>query len=321
MTTPQHQPVLLQETLEALNIVPDGIYLDGTFGRGGHAQEILKRLNDNGRLICFDKDPQAIAHAKAHIGTDSRVQVFQACFSEMVRIVKQLGLLGQINGILLDLGVSSPQLEEADRGFSFMRDGPLDMRMDPTKGLSAQAWLNSATSDNIIDVLRRYGEESFAKRIARNIIETRTQTPITTTLELANIVSKSVPYKKNGHHPATKTFQAIRIYINQELQAVESILQDIPQLLGVQGRLVVISFHSLEDRKVKQYFRRQSTVSVPKGIALLEKDLRAPFQWVVKRQRPSETEIENNPRARSATLRSIEKKDIQHESNKNKSLF
>jgi 16S rRNA (cytosine1402-N4)-methyltransferase len=328
MTPTQHKAVLLQESIEALNIIPNGIYLDGTFGRGGHSQEILARLNENGRLLCFDKDPQAIAHGKAMMGQDNRVQFFQECFSDMYRVIKNLGLLNQLNGILLDLGVSSPQLEEPERGFSFMRDGPLDMRMDPTRGLSAKDWLNSASSEDIIWVLRKYGEESFAKRIAHRIVESRVESPLNTTLELAKLVTQCVPFKKIGHHPATKTFQAIRIYINQELQSVETVLNDTQQLLGPLGRLAIISFHSLEDRMVKQFFRHQSKVDVPKGIAVLEKDLIAPFQWVIKRQRPSMIEIENNPRSRSATLRCLEKqgtliskKDSKIESNTNKDLY
>jgi 16S rRNA (cytosine1402-N4)-methyltransferase len=318
MTSLQHQSVLLQESIEALNIVPEGIYLDGTFGRGGHSSEILARLNENGRLLCFDKDPQAIAHGKTHFAHDNRVQFFQECFSDMYRVVKDLGLLNQLNGILLDLGVSSPQLEEPERGFSFMRDGPLDMRMDPTRGLSAKDWLNSASSEDIIWVLRKYGEESFAKRIANRIVESRAESPLNTTLELAKLVTECVPFKKIGHHPATKTFQAIRIYINQELKSVETVLNDTAQLLAVHGRLAIISFHSLEDRMVKQFFRHQSKVDVPRGMAVLEKDLIAPFQWVIKRQRASMMEVENNPRSRSATLRCLEKQGSLNESTKNK---
>ncbi len=298
---------MLQEALEGLEIVPDGIYIDGTFGRGGHSQEILKRLNSNGRLICFDKDPQAVSYGKA-ILADERVTFHHACFSDMYRIAKEQRIDKKVNGILLDLGVSSPQLDEAERGFSFMREGPLDMRMDPLNGISAAKWLNHAKPEDITYVLKKYGEESFAKRITRNIVEARTKKPLSSTLELANIVAKSVPYRKIGQHPATKTFQAIRIYINQELQAIDQLLDDAWELLAPLGRLAIISFHSLEDRKVKQFFRDHSKVFVPKGLAIQEKDLCSPFEWVVKRQRPSIDEVTQNMRARSATLRVAKKR-------------
>lgn len=299
---------MLNEALQGLNIIPDGIYIDGTFGRGGHSEAILQHLNDDGRLLCFDKDPQAVYFGKQRFQSDPRVSFYHACFSDMYRIAKEQKIDKKVNGILLDLGVSSPQLDEAERGFSFMREGPLDMRMDPLSGISAAKWLNHASSEDIITVLRKYGEESFAKRITRNIVEARAKKPISTTLELANIVAKSVPYKKIGQHPATKTFQAIRIYINQELQAIDGILNDAWELLAPMGRLAIISFHSLEDRKVKQFFREHSRVSVPKGLAIPEKELRAPFEWVVKRQRPSLDEIGHNLRARSATLRVAKKR-------------
>ncbi|MBS0288129.1 MAG: 16S rRNA (cytosine(1402)-N(4))-methyltransferase RsmH [Proteobacteria bacterium] len=304
----QHKPVMLDEALEGLNIVPDGVYIDGTFGRGGHSQAILKRLSPQGRLLCFDKDPQAVAFGKDQFNEDKRVTFYHACFSDMYRIAKDHHFDKRVNGILLDLGVSSPQLDEAERGFSFMREGPLDMRMDPLSGISAAKWLNAASSEDIIYVLRKYGEESFAKKITRNIIEARSKKPITTTLELANIVAKSVPYRKIGQHPATKTFQAIRIYINQELQAIDQLLNDAWELLAPLGRLAIISFHSLEDRKVKQFFREHSRVSVPKGLAIPEKELISPFEWIVKRQRPSMDEVGQNLRARSATLRVAQKR-------------
>ncbi|HRE31168.1 MAG TPA: 16S rRNA (cytosine(1402)-N(4))-methyltransferase RsmH, partial [Candidatus Berkiella sp.] len=251
-------------------------------------------------------DPEAIAHAKAHI-QDKRLECHHACFSELWRIVKAQNLVGKIDGILLDLGVSSPQLDIGERGFSFMRDGPLDMRMDPTRGISASEWLNHAPVEDIIKVLYEYGEESFAKKIAHKICTTRTQTPIETTKQLASLVAECVFVKKHQKHPATKTFQAIRIFINQEMQAIDEALNNCQDILAYQGRLVVISFHSLEDRKIKQFFRRISKVQLPKGIAIPEKDLQAPFKWVVKRQRPKEEELERNQRARSATLRVAEK--------------
>jgi 16S rRNA (cytosine1402-N4)-methyltransferase len=304
---PPHQPVLLQEVITALAIDPNGIYIDGTFGRGGHSGEILKHLNSQGRLICFDKDPAAIAYGRERFGHDLRVLFFQACFSELVKISKECEIYQKINGILLDLGVSSPQLDEDARGFSFRRDGPLDMRMDPTKGISASEWLNTAEDTEIAWVLKKYAEETHWKRITRKIVEIRQKKPITTTIELAELVAGCMPFIKNGRHPATKTFQGIRIHINQELQAIDVVLQDALLALVPQGRLAMISFHSLEDRKVKQFFRAQSKVTLPAGIAIPEKDLIAPMKWLIKRQCPEDNEIANNPRARSATLRVAQK--------------
>lgn len=307
MTQAIHQSVMLNEVTTALNIKQNGIYVDGTFGRGGHSQAILSQLGPNGRLIVLDKDPEAIAHAKTLFGHDARFQCFHACFSDLYKIAQQNQLLGKIDGILLDLGISSPQVDVAERGFSFMRDGPLDMRMDTTQGISASEWLNKADASDIIKVLYEYGEESFAKKIAHKICATRVENPIETTKQLANLVAECVFVKNHQKHPATKTFQAIRIYINQELQAIEVALKDCQDLLAYQGRLVVISFHSLEDRKIKQFFRRVSKVQLPKGVAIPEKELQAPFKWVVKRQRPQDEELERNQRARSATLRVAEK--------------
>lgn len=304
---PLHQSVMLDETLEALNIIPAGIYVDATFGRGGHSQEIVKRLNEAGKLFCLDKDPQAIEFGQARFKEDKRITFVHRCFSDLLQVAKQYQIEKKVNGILLDLGVSSPQLDEAERGFSFMRDGPLDMRMDTTQGMSAKEWINTATQEEIVFVLKRYGEEPFAKRIAKNIIETRTKQSIETTSSLAELVARCVPHKKIGRHPATKTFQAIRIHINQELQAIEEVLNAATSLLAPGGRLVIISFHSLEDRMVKQFFNGQSKVKLPKGIAIPEKELVTPFKWVIKRQRPSENEVDLNQRARSATLRVAEK--------------
>ena len=305
MTTPiSHHPVMLTETIGSLNIDPKGIYIDATFGRGGHSSAILEKLNDDGRLICFDKDPDAIAYGRELFENDPRVSFFQTCYSRIDKIAKQHGLLKKVNGILIDCGVSSPQLDDASRGFSFMRDGPLDMRMDPTQGLSASQWLNQATHQDIVRVLKRFGEEPFAYKIACRIFDVRKETPITTTKMLADLIKNCVPVAHQGKtHPATKTFQAIRIYINQEMDAIDTILLAAPGVLAPGGRLVMLSFHSLEDRKVKQFFRSQSRVQLPKGVSIPEKDLIAPLDWIVKRQRPSEEEIERNPRARSATMR------------------
>lgn len=306
MTANTHHPVMLEEVITALQIKSNGIYVDGTFGRGGHSQAILSQLGPSGRLLVLDKDPDAIQCAKDTI-KDERLECHHACFSELWRIAKAQNLIGKIDGILLDLGVSSPQLDVAERGFSFMRDGPLDMRMDPTRGISASEWLKYAAAEDITKVLYEYGEESFAKKIAYKICTTRTTTPIETTKQLAHLVAECVFVKNHQKHPATKTFQAIRIFINQEMQAIDEALKNCQDILAYQGRLVVISFHSLEDRKIKQFFRKISKVQLPKGIAIPEKDLQAPFKWVVKRQRPQDEELERNQRARSATLRVAEK--------------
>lgn len=305
-----HQSVMLQEAIEALNITPQGIYIDATFGRGGHSHEILQRLSEQGRLFCLDKDPQAIAFGQTLFGQDKRVTLVHQCFSRLSKMAQQNRIAMKVDGILLDLGVSSPQLDEASRGFSFMRDGPLDMRMDTTRGISARDWVNTASQEDIIYILKRFGEETFAKKIAKSIAEVRSQKAIETTHELAQIVERCIPRKKIGRHPATKTFQAIRIHINQELQAIEQILNAAMEVLAPGGRLAVISFHSLEDRMVKQFFNGQSKVKLPKGIALPEKDLVTPFKWVIKRLRPSNEEIMLNQRSRSATLRVAEKNTL-----------
>lgn len=298
-----HHPVMLSEIISGFNIIPEGIYLDGTFGRGGHSTALLQKLNAKGRLLCFDKDPSAITHGLACLGKDERVQFFHACFSEIAQVVAQLGLKNKINGILLDLGVSSPQLDEPLRGFSFMREGPLDMRMDNSQGMTAKEWLNSADEAEITRVLKTYGEERFAKKIARNIVKTRTQALLETTQDLVKLVTLSKPRQHNGRHVATQTFQAIRIFINQELAALEKTLQTLSDVLAPKGRLAVLTFHSLEDRLVKHFVSDKAQTKVPRRLPIQAKEITPPYQWVVKRQCPSSEEIENNMRARSATLR------------------
>jgi 16S rRNA (cytosine1402-N4)-methyltransferase len=298
---------MLSEVVQALNLQPDGVYVDATFGRGGHAKAILQALNPNGRLICLDKDPHAIDYAHTHFGADERVQCIKSCFSALPHLAKELGIYGKINGILLDLGVSSPQLDDGSRGFSFMREGPLDMRMDPTSGISAGEWLAMASVNDIAYVLKAYGEEPNAKKIARTIVETRALQPLTTTTALANLIAKIVRPRKLGRHPATTAFQGIRIHINQELAAIDQFLDQAANVLAPNGRVVFISFHSLEDRRVKQFMRKKSKVTLPKGISIPESELVAPLKWVVKRQKPTPVETENNPRARSAVLRVAEK--------------
>jgi 16S rRNA (cytosine1402-N4)-methyltransferase len=305
----KHHPVMLDETLTALNINPNGIYIDATFGRGGHSTEILRRLGPQGRLFCIDKDPTAIHFGQERFNHDPRVTFIHGCFSDLVQHVKANHLMQKVNGLLLDLGVSSPQLDDAARGFSFLREGPLDMRMDPTQGFSAQEWVNAASAADISYVLKIYGEESFAKRIAHNIVKMREQKNIQTTSDLAQIVENSIPMrlKKPGRHLATKTFQAIRVHVNNELNAIDQFLLAANSILAPGGRLAIISFHSLEDRKVKQFCREQSKVKLPPGVAIPERELSIPFTWVIKRQRATQEEIGKNTRARSATLRVAEK--------------
>lgn len=299
-----HQPVLLLECIEALNIDPKGIYIDATFGRGGHSQKILEKLT-TGRLICIDKDPEAIAYGQQLLGHDSRVSFYHVSFEELEEIAQSFGFASKINGILMDLGVSSPQLDQAERGFSFNKDGPLDMRMNPEKGISAKEWVNSATQEDIKKVLKIYGEEKFAGRIASFIVNLRAQKPIETTLELAEIIKKAIPVYVPNKHAATKSFQAIRIYINQELSNLEKALTISEKLLAPKGKLAIITFHSLEDRIVKQHFA--SKVQRPDHrLPLTEDQIKLNFN-VAKRQVPTQTEIEANPRSRSATLRVLEK--------------
>ncbi|MDP0038412.1 16S rRNA (cytosine(1402)-N(4))-methyltransferase RsmH [Glaesserella parasuis] len=309
--SPKHITVLLHEAVDGLAIKPNGTYIDGTFGRGGHSRLILSKLGEQGRLIAIDRDPRAIAEAKTI--TDPRFQIVHSAFSSIPEICEELGLIGKIDGILLDLGVSSPQLDEAERGFSFMRDGPLDMRMDTTKGLSAMEWLAQVSVDDLAWVLKEFGEERFAKRIAQAVVSYNKSASekISRTLQLAQIIADAVPFKDKHKHPATRSFQAIRIYINSELDELEKALNSALTVLAPEGRLSIISFHSLEDRMVKQFMRKQSKgEAVPKGLPILESELNKniPLKTVGKAIMPSEAEIEANPRSRSAVLRVAEKR-------------
>ncbi|MEI7369728.1 MULTISPECIES: 16S rRNA (cytosine(1402)-N(4))-methyltransferase RsmH [unclassified Pectobacterium] len=306
----KHTTVLLDEAVNGLNIRSGGIYIDGTFGRGGHSRLILSQLGPEGRLLAIDRDPQAIEAAKAI--DDPRFSIIHGPFSAMAEYVAELGLTGQIDGVLLDLGVSSPQLDDPERGFSFMRDGPLDMRMDPTRGLSAAEWLMKAEADDIVWVLKTFGEERFAKRIARAIVERNRTEPMTRTKELAELIAAASPVREKHKHPATRSFQAIRIYINSELEEIERALEGALSVLAPQGRLSVISFHSLEDRIVKRFIRHQSRgPQVPAGLPLTEEQLRSQggqtLKAVGKKLMPSEAEIAENPRARSSVLRFAER--------------
>lgn len=308
-----HISVLLDESINGLDIKPNGIYIDGTFGRGGHSREILRRLGSEGRLISIDRDPTAIAEANTI--TDPRFTIVQGAFSGIESYVSELGLAGKINGVLLDLGVSSPQLDDPERGFSFMRDGPLDMRMDPSSGMSAAQWLLEADMDDIAWVLKVFGEERFAKRIARAIVEHRENSnlePLTRTTQLAKLIADASPIKDKKKHPATRSFQAIRIYINSELDEIEMALQGALNILAPEGRLSVISFHSLEDRLVKRFIKKQSQgPEVPRGVPLTEAQIRAlgqaKMKSIGKALKPSSAEISDNARSRSSVLRIAEK--------------
>lgn len=303
-----HQSVLLEESITALAIRPDGIYIDGTFGRGGHSQHILSKLNENGRLIAIDKDPEAIEHAKILWGTDLRVQIIHGSFAQIHKYAEQVQVLGKVDGILLDLGVSSPQLDNPARGFSFMQQGPLDMRMDLTQSMSAQKFVNEASVEEMSEIFKLYGEERFAGRIARAIENARAAAPITSTLELAEIVKAANPKWEKHKHPATRVFQAIRIHINQELADLQEFLKASLSVLASGGRLAIISFHSLEDRIVKHFMRLQEQgEQLPREVPVRHVDLKGTFKRVGKAVMPSDSEVKTNARARSAVLRIGEK--------------
>lgn len=309
MAGAEHRPVLFDEALDGLSIRRDGIYVDGTFGRGGHAGAILQQLGEQGRLIAFDKDPEAIAHAIERFGDDIRFQIVADSFATLPQVIAQQGLVGRLDGILLDLGVSSPQLDDAARGFSFRFDGPLDMRMNPLAEPSAAEWIAGVKEQELAQVLKEYGEERYAKRIARAIVDARKECAIATTGQLADIIRKANPAWERHIDPATRSFQAIRIFINRELDDLQQCLEQVPALLAAGGRLVVISFHSLEDRIVKQFIQRQSRgPDLPRGLPLRQDQIAVPPMRAVGRAvRASEQEIEENPRSRSATMRIAEK--------------
>ncbi len=304
-----HKPVLLKEAVEALGVRPDGCYVDGTFGRGGHSAAILERLGPEGRLIAFDRDEAAIEYGRERWSGEKRLHLIRAGFSTLANEAERLGVKGEVDGVLLDLGVSSPQLDEAERGFSFQLEGPLDMRMDRGAGPTAAQWLAAAPEAEIARVLRDYGEERYARRIARAIVERRRKAPLRTTAELAELVTAAVPRQERHKHPATRTFQAIRIQINRELEELRRGLEQAVEVLGKGGRLVVISFHSLEDRVVKRFLRSRSQGErLPKGVPVTAAQLRAgELRLVGKAVRPGDSELRANPRARSAVMRVAEK--------------
>jgi 16S rRNA (cytosine1402-N4)-methyltransferase len=303
-----HRTVLLEEAVERLRVLPDGVYIDATFGRGGHSRAILARLGPTGRLLAIDRDPEAVAAALEQLDGDGRFSMYRGAFSMLERIAREANVAGQVNGVLLDIGVSSAQLDDPRRGFSFTQDGPLDMRMDPETGQSAAEWLAQAAEQEIADVIYQYGEERFSRRIARAILATRTVTPILTTQQLAAIVSDAIPTRERNKHPATRTFQAIRIFINRELEELGDCLAQCLRVLGPGGRLAVISFHSLEDRIVKRFIRDHARETPPDPAAPWQAAAVKPvLRQIGKALRPDEQEIAANPRARSAVLRAAEK--------------
>jgi len=303
-----HEPVLLAEVLDALLIQADGWYVDGTFGRGGHAAALLDRLGPHGRLLAIDKDPQAVQSARRQFGDDSRFEIEQGAFTMLSGLLEQRNMQGRVNGLLLDLGVSSPQLDDPARGFSFTEDGPLDMRMNPDAGMSAAQWLAAASEREISDVLHTLGEERFARRIARAIVAQRTEHPLQTTRALAELVAAAVPTREQHKHPATRSFLAIRIFINSELEDVREVLAQVPGALAPGGRLAVISFHSLEDRIVKRFIRDEYRgEQPPEEFPLAGNEYRPRLRPVGKAIRAGTEETARNPRARSAVLRVAER--------------
>lgn len=299
-----HIPVLLQEAVECLVTDASGCYVDGTFGRGGHSREILSRLSPSGSLLGIDQDPEAIVEAQQLVQSDQRFQIEQANFDALEELLEQRGMNGTLDGLLLDLGVSSPQLDQPERGFSFLNNGPLDMRMNPERGQSAAEWIASADESEIVQVLREYGEERFARRMAAAIVRERDIEPIETTKRLADIVSEANPAWEKGKHPATRAFQGIRIFINRELDVLTSVLEQALRALKPGGRLVVISFHSLEDRIVKRFMRDHSRWV--HGITPMH-DIPPTLKLIAKKVTAGGEELERNVRSRSAIMRAAEK--------------
>ncbi|WP_407312153.1 16S rRNA (cytosine(1402)-N(4))-methyltransferase RsmH [Pseudomonas sp. nanlin1] len=306
----KHITVLLDEAVEALAVRADGCYLDGTFGRGGHSRHILQQLGPDGRLLGFDKDPQAIATGQTLAAEDGRFVIVQRSFAELGAELAGRGLAGQVNGILLDLGVSSPQLDDAERGFSFLNDGPLDMRMDPTRGVSAAQFIATASVDEIARVFKEYGEERFAKRMARAVVERREVQPFERTADLAEVLKVANPAWEKGKNPATRAFQGLRIHVNNELADLEAGLQAALDALQIGGRLVVISFHSLEDRIVKLFMRKLvkgEADNLPRNLPVRHQAFEPVIKVHGKAQFASEAELKANPRSRSAVMRVAEK--------------
>ena len=303
-----HQPVLMNQALEGLDLHQSGCYIDGTYGRGGHSAEILTRLGEQGSLLALDKDPTAVEHAKRKLDADPRFCIRQGGFENLQEHIEPWLQGRMLSGILLDLGVSSPQLQDPKRGFSFLKDGPLDMRMNPESGITAGEWLQQVSEGELINVLRRFGEEPRARRIAQAIIRARDNQPIKSTSRLASIIAEISGVRPHRIHPATRTFQAIRIHINDELKSLQLGLKACSSLLGRGGRLCVISFHSLEDRIVKRFMASQAKGDpVYAGLPNIPVEARPIMRLVGRLIRPTQSEVDSNPRARSAKLRVAEK--------------
>ncbi|EQM76670.1 16S rRNA (cytosine(1402)-N(4))-methyltransferase RsmH [Stutzerimonas stutzeri] len=305
-----HVTVLLDEAVAALAVRAEGRYLDGTFGRGGHSRLLLRQLGPDGCLLGFDKDPLAIATGQALAAEDGRFVVVQRSFAELGAEVAQRGWTGTLSGVLLDLGVSSPQLDDPGRGFSFLNDGPLDMRMDPSRGVSAAEWIATASEEDIARVFKEYGEERFAKRMARAVVQRRAERPFERTADLAQVLTVANPAWEKGKNPATRAFQGLRIFINNELGDLEAGLEAALEALEVGGRLVVISFHSLEDRIVKQFMRRHAKGEVdtlPRDLPIIPEKFVPRLKLLGKPQYASAEEVKANPRSRSAVMRVAEK--------------
>jgi 16S rRNA (cytosine1402-N4)-methyltransferase len=300
---------MLREAVDALAVKPDGFYVDATFGRGGHSQEILQRLSRDGRLLAIDRDPQALLAGQAMAARDARLTMAHAEFSQLQRLVASSGIGTAVDGVLLDLGVSSPQIDTPERGFSFLQDGPLDMRMNPHGDApSAADWLASAEEAEIARVLWEFGEERFSRRIAKAIVASRNEQPMQRTGQLAALIAQAIPFKEKHKHPATRSFQAIRIHLNRELEEISAVLEQALSVLSIGGRLVVISFHSLEDRIVKRFFKTAARGDeFPKGVPVRAETVRPRMRLVKTAKKAGPAEIAGNARARSAVLRAAEK--------------
>ncbi|WP_444915746.1 16S rRNA (cytosine(1402)-N(4))-methyltransferase RsmH [Microbulbifer sp. TRSA007] len=306
MSQELHRSVLLREAVDALVTEPDGFYIDGTFGRGGHSASILEHLGPNGQLVGVDKDPQAVEFAEQRFSGESRFSIWHGSFADMDKAAGQAA--GKVSGILLDLGVSSPQLDQAERGFSFMQDGPLDMRMDTSRGISAAEWVNTEAEAEMARVFKEYGEERFARRMAAAIVKRRLEKPFERTLDFAEVVKEANPAWEKGKHPATRVFQAIRIHINGELDDLQSVLDKSLQLLAPGGRLVIISFHSLEDRMVKRFIReKERGPQLPRGLPVMDSQIAKSLRSVGKAVKANTVEVDENQRSRSAVMRVAEK--------------
>lgn len=303
-----HQTVLLHEAVAALQVQPGGIYVDGTYGRGGHSRMIREQLGPAGKLMVIDKDPDAVAQARSEFAGDERTYIYKGSFAQIGEFVTALGWMGRVSGVLLDLGVSSPQLDDPARGFSFRQNGPLDMRMDTASGMSASQWLMQASEQEIADVIFHYGEERYARRIARAIVRERAAMPIDTTRQLATIVAAAVPTRERNKDPATRSFMAIRIFINRELDDLQHCLEQLHGILAPGGRVVIISFHSLEDRIVKRFMRDMSRgEQLPPDLPVTYVEIKPKWRLASKAIKAGEAEIATNARARSAVMRVAEK--------------